>query len=489
MPFAKHAIVLVLFSLVLSLPVSAEPAAHAAKNQPVDIGSRLELFVDNFLIGSMEGVELRLHSPRSAGKVFAFDQPWEGNTSLYVTVLQDGDRYRLYYRGSVHPDYVIRSRVGPDETVPPAHDQLTSYAESTDGVHWTRPSLGIHEFNGSKDNSIIWMGKGAHNFTPFIDGNPAAPASERYKAVAGGPLLALKSADGIHWEKMQDEPIISDGKFDSQNLAFWDAGRGLYVCIYRDFIQGVRTIKTATSKDFLHWTPGQWAEFGDAPPEHLYTNATVPYFRAPHIYVAFPKRFQPWRAVVDEPPHAGLSDGVFMSSRDGVHWNRFIEAFIRPGRDPRNWVHRTNAVSTGLARTAPDEISLYVSRHYTYPTAHLERMVLRTDGFVSVHAGYPGGELLTKPMVFAGGRLVLNYATSAAGSVRVEVQDVDGDPLPGFSLENSPVMYGDEIEAEVLWKRPQGRTDRKPLARLTGHPVRLRFVLRDADLYSLQFKE
>ncbi len=488
MPFAKYAAVLVLYSLLLS-PVAAEPASHESGGQAVNIGSRLELFVDDYLIESMNDVELRLHSPRSAGKVFSFDQPWEGNTSLYVTMLQDGDRYRLYYRGSVHPDYVIRSVVGPDETVPPAHDQLTAYAESTDGIHWTRPSLGLYEFNGSKDNSIIWMGEGAHNFAPFIDGNPAAPASEHYKAVAGGPLIALKSADGIRWEKMQDEPIISDGKFDSQNVAFWDGERNLYVAVYRDFTQGVRTIKTATSKDFLHWTPGEWAEFGDAPPEHLYTNATIPYFRAPHIYLAFPKRFMPWRALVDEPPHGGISESVFMSSRDGLHWNRFLEAFIRPGRDPRNWVHRTNAVSRGLAETAPGEISLYVARHYTYPTNHLERMVVRTDGFVSVHAGYHGGELVTKPLIFQGSRLVLNYSTSAAGSIRVEVQDADGDPIPGFALEHSPVIYGDEIEGEVRWQRPQGRTDRNPLARLAEKPVRLRFVLRDADLYSMRFAE
>ena len=272
-----------------------------------------------------------------------------------------------------------------------------------------------------------------------------------------------------------------------KTVAFWDQQRQLYVAIYRDFRHGVRTIKTAISKDFLHWTPGEWADYGDAPPEHLYTNATVPYFRAPHIYLAFPKRFLPFRSKVEDEINNGLSDGVFMTSRDGVHWLRYLEAFIRPGRDERNWVHRTNAVSRGILQTAPDELSLYVSRNYTYPTAHIERMVLRTDGFVSAHAGVPGGELVTKPLIFEGQKLFLNYATSAAGSIRIEIQNARGQPLPGFSLEDSPVLYGDEIDGEVAWPRPGTRTDRQPLKRVAEQAVRLRFVMRDADLFSFRF--
>ena len=90
---------------------------------------------------------------------------------------------------------------------------------------------------------------------------------------------------------MQEEPILTDGAFDSPNLTFWDTVNEHYVCVYRDFSNGVRTIRTSTSTDFRNWTTGQWADFGDAPPEHLYTNATWPYFRAPHIYLAFPRRF------------------------------------------------------------------------------------------------------------------------------------------------------------------------------------------------------
>ena len=103
------------------------------------------------------------------------------------------------------------------------------------------------------------------------------------------------------------------------------------------------------------------------------------------------------------------------------------------------------------------------------------------DGFVSVCAPLSGGELLTRPIVFSGSELVMNYATSAAGSVQVELQDVEGQPLDGFALADCPEIYGDEIDHVVEWK---GGSD---MSRHAGTPVRLRFVMNDADLYAIQF--
>ena len=452
-----------------------------APPQPLQIGSRLELFVDDYLIDTIEGLTLQLHSPQPAGRALAFDQPWEGNTSAYATVIKDGARYRMYYRGSADPKYIRRSALKPGEAALPPHPEFTCYAESPDGIHWTKPLLGLVEFNGSKANNILWTGPEAHDFAPFLDANPATTPAARYKAFGRREkgLIAFQSADGLNWTKIQETPVITDGAFDSLNVGFWDTTRNHYVAVYRDFRDGVRTFKFAASQDFLHWTPGQWADFGGAPVEQLYTNAATPYFRAPHIYLAFPKRFFPDRTRFEDTPSPGISEAVFMTSRDGLHWDRrFMEAFIRPGRDERNWVHRNNMVAAGVVPTAADEISLYVSRHYTYPSAHMERMVLRTDGFVSLHAGFQGGELLTKPMLVKGDKLVLNYATSAAGSIRFEIQSASGQPLPGLALRDSPVLWGDAVDAVVPLATP-----------LAGVPIRLRFVMKDADLYSLRFRD
>jgi len=160
-----------------------------------------------------------------------------------------------------------------------------------------------------------------------------------------------------------------------------------------------------------------------------------------------------------------------MSSRDGVRWRRpFLEAFVRPGLDPSDWVHRNNMVARGVVPTGSNEISIYVSRHYTYPTCSLERLTLRTDGFASVHAGYAGGEFTTRLMRVDGKALVLNFATSAAGMVRVEILDSSGK-----RLEQTPAIFGDFVSKRV------------PLREPLSSPVRLRISMKDADLYSLQF--
>jgi hypothetical protein len=461
---------------------SCVPLFLGASSDPkgvVNIGSRLELFVDDWLIDEMKGVELRLHHPTPREVVFRFDAPWEGNTCAYVTVFQDGDIFRMYYRGS-HYDYKTRKTT----------HQVTCYAESKDGIHWVKPELNLFEFDGSKRNNIVWMGIGCHNFAPFKDANPNCKPEARYKALGGGKggLMAFQSPDGIHWELIRDEPVITKGAFDSQNLAFWDSVRGRYVEFHRGSYEGVRHIMTCTSQDFINWTEPRWLDFGDAPLEHLYTNAITPYYRAPHIFLGFPKRFLPERKRIADHPLMGVSDGVFMSSRDGLSWHRWLEAFIRPGLQRERWWQRNNMTAWGILVTrsdipgAPDELSLYSSEAYYTGGCRLRRYTIRIDGFVSVHAPYAGGEFITRPFTFEGRELIINYSTSAAGGIRVEITDEKGDPIPGYGLDDCPEIYGDEIEGIVSWR------SRSDVSELAGRPIRLRFVMKDADLYSIRFR-
>jgi hypothetical protein len=127
-------------------------------------------------------------------------------------------------------------------------------------------------------------------------------------------------------------------------------------------------------------------------------------------------------------------------------------------------------------------MSFYANQSYGQPTSHLRRYSLRLDGFAAVAAPYGGGELLTRPLTFAGKELVLNFATSAAGGIRVEIQDASGKPVPGYALADAAETIGNELERVVRWK---SGGDVRPLA---GKPVRLRFVMRDARLYALQFR-
>ena len=482
----------------LALTLLACGRLAAQDGSVVSLGSRRELFVDRYLIDATSGVELRLHQPMPKEIVMHHDKPWEGNDCIFYTIFRDGPIYRMYYDAWTYAPTTL-----------PAHDVFIAYAESKDGTHWVRPELGLFEFNGSKKNNIVWASPKLDNWSCFKDTNPAATAETRYKGfhyVEKG-LMAVKSSDGIHWSHLSDKPVLTDGAFDSLNLAFWDAGRGHYRAYYRDFRNRLRDIKTATSQDFIHWTPGVWLEYPGAAAEQLYTNNVIPYYRAPHLYLGFPTRYldRGWsdamralpelaereaRSKVSPRYGTALTDGLFMTSRDGTVFHRWAEAFIRPGlRYTDNWVYGDNYQNWGLVETksdlpgGPDEISIYVTEHYWRGAfSNLRRFTLRVDGFVSVNAPGKGGEFTTRPLTFTGKELEMNFSTSVAGSVQVEIQDAGGTPLPGYGLEDCPEIFGDHLERVVSWK---GGSD---VSGLAGKPIRLRFVMKDADLYSIRFR-
>lgn len=454
---------------LLAAFVSATIAFTAAGQEPIDIGSRLELFVDDFLIDKLGGTaRQQLQKPMPQEVVLITDRPWEGNVCAYYTLFQDGDRYRMYYRGA-HAD---------EKTKKSLHAEVACYAESKDGVHWERPNLGLVDFGGSKENNIVWDGPGGHNFTPFKDTNPACTPEARYKAVAsGGGLFAFQSADGIRWQRMSAKPVITNGNFDSQNLAFWDAHAKLYRSFHRKTRDGVRDIMRCTSTDFLNWTEPVFLEYPGAPREHLYTNAIQPYERAPHILLGFPTRFLP-KSMQVEP--------TFMASRDGEKFQRWTEPVIPLTAPKDRDGNRSNYMAWGMLKLPgkPNEYSVYgTEAYYRGPDSRLRRFTYRVDGFVAVQATEKGGELLTKPIVFTGRNLAINFTAGKQGSLRVEVQDAAGKAVENFRLDDCPPIRGDAIEHTVSWKSGSD------VAALARRGVRLRFELTDADLFSLRFKE
>lgn len=454
------------------------PEVCAAGADVPNIGDRRELLVDHFLIERLENASLKLAEPRLAPEVSS-PRP-HGH---YATVLRSPDGFQFYYRGDKDPKVTWKTH-----GIEAYHEgEVTLYAESKDGILWKVPKLDLFAHPSFPEGNIVLMDEifVNHNFTPFLDTRPGTPPSERYKALGGiafqpnqkevrekrgpGGLKAFVSPDGIHWKRLRDEPVIPEewGKyFDSQNYAFWSTHEGRYVCYFRRFIQGVRGIARTTSEDFVHWTPFEEMK-ANLPGEQLYTSCTQPYYRAPHLYVATPTRFMDKRGAA--------TDILFMTTRGGSSYERtFTQSFIRPGLGVSGWANRANYAAIGIHQTGPTEMSLFLTggRRYT----------LRVDGFASLNAPLEGGEMLSKPFVFSGKELEINFSTSAAGRMRVEIQDATGRPLPGFELDACEPLWGDEISRVVQWK---GAPD---LLKFSGAPVRLRFELSDADLFSFRFR-
>ena len=546
----KHLCWFVLMAILSDLTGPVAIAQPTPIQKVRDIGSRRELFVEDSLIDRLSGkAELRLHHPTPQEVVLEHGEPWEGSGCVYHSIFKDGDRYRMYYAAG-------HLKVTPNGVDASTHGLFCCYAESDDGIHWIKPALGLHEFQGSKANNIVLVRQQVGNAMSepgepavFKDENPNAAADARYKALLPASrlpadhrrgLLAFKSPDGLHWSPMSDQPILTDGAFDSQNLAFWDAPAGQYRAYWRYFTKGGyndekvwnprghRAIRTAVSKDFLHWTRQADLKYVDSPSEQLYTSQVKPYHRAPHLLIGFPLRYverghqdgpedeartpvtperlrrwspslralpefenRQWRSKSSERYGRAITEGLFMASRDGVTFKRWHEGFLSPGLErDGTWNYGHQAIAWHPVETksslagAPNELSLYaVESYWTGHSDLLRRYTLRLDGFVSVHAPMKGGELITKPMKFTGKTLSCNFATSAAGSVRVELQDQTGKSLPGYSIDDGDELFGDTLDRSATWK------ENSDLASIKGKTIRVRLVLRDADLFSFQFHD
>ncbi|MEX2671742.1 MAG: hypothetical protein WD294_06495 [Phycisphaeraceae bacterium] len=480
-------------SLVIAAITVGACAKAGAQSQPVEVADRWQLFISDRLVQQATGdAQLRLHHPVDQGNVLTLDKPWEGAFSIYGTVIKDGDTYHMYYRGM------------PGLSVDDEPTEVTAYATSDDGIHWVKPDLRLHEINGSLENNAILVGTkhtpATQNFSPFLDTREGVPADERFKAVAGNSdsgVLAFVSGDGIHWRPLQEEPVYLQAG-NAQKAAFWSEAEQRYVMFFRIEIEGVRSIAKATSEDFLNWTDATPMRFSDTgstlPSEELYLNQTSPYYRNPHLYIATTARLVEDRQVLSEQKAEQLgalpalitstSDPVLMTTEAGSNsYDRtFRESFIRPEIGLANWVSRSNFPALNIVPTGEHEMSIYVSQHYGQSTNYVRRYTLRVDGFASVHAGAEGGEVLTPAVVFQGDELLLNFATSAAGSVKVELQDESGAPIEGFTLAECKEQIGNEVERVVSWN---GGAD---VSELAGRPVRLRLVIKDADVYSFRFR-
>lgn len=492
-------------------------------DNPIQIGTRREVFWDDYLVEQTDAV-LTQHKPQDRGVAMVCDAPWEGSSCVYPVVIRDRELVRLYYKAG---NFNISADSKPGD--PLTGPMVICCAEShDDGKTFHKPKYGIHDCQGSKDNNIILIKsdeiKNTDNFAVFRDTNPDCPEDERYKAtldngrVAEGSydriLTWLKSKDGIHFTPGGE--VIRGGWFDSMNCAFWDRHTKQYYLYMRDWPEGYdrdrgegigrkkRDIRYAVSPDFRNWTQPQRVGFGVDDAVELYTNNVKPYHRSDHLYFGMATRYverDGWSKSFDYLPcpdnrrnrsslqmryGTALTDCVLITSRDGVHFKRWDEAFMTPGIERgHNWVYGDCYFSWGMVETpadlpdmAPNELSFYAFDSMWTKSCSLRRYAIRKDGLISYKAPLKGATLTTRPIIFAGSRLMLNFATSAVGHVYVSILDDAGAAIPGYQ---SHEVFGDSLDRPVVFA---GGPD---VSALAGRPVRLKFTLRDADLYAFQF--
>lgn len=477
----------------------------------IELGSHKQLLFDELFLEKSKGISLKMNPPfQDPEPVLVADRPWEqSGIGAYNTVMLDKGKFRMWYDAMSHNSQG-RSR------------SVLGYAESEDGIHWKKPKLGLIAFNRSKKNNIVAPPSPKSNQqggTVFRDDQ--APTSQRYKlwtkymaskednkkGIHTG-MWAMVSPDGLRW-RLADEgyPLSRGNAADSQNICFWDADIGKYVGFVRmkkipkPTSKRKRTcwVGLMTSDDFYTWTQAKEIFRADekmpvpgGKPAHLpvvdlYTPGGMKVPGVPNAYVLLPTPYYHWQ----DDAFPSTLDVALATSRDMVNWWRpdpsDREPVLRLGSD--------GSASAGMIFANPwpivteNEMWIYYGatgrdhrQNVRDPSkTGIFRARMRRDGFVSVNAGYAGGEFTTPPVTFEGKRLELNMDGSAGGWLQVEILSAGGRPVPGYRLTQCDTIRGNAMNKTVTW---QGNSR---VSKLAGKPVRLRFVMRSMKLFAFQF--
>ncbi len=456
------------------------------------VGSAKQLFIDNQFFETSSGMSLALHPPRKTGEVtIRSEGAWEDATLNWLNVMQEGGKFRMWYEA-----YDVAGW-------PTADDTSFCYAESDDGIHWTKPNLGLTSYQGSTNNNLLFRTIGPpgansrlHGAGIFVD--PTAPSASRYKAVSQGifsayspphKIAGMESPDGYHWTRYAD-PVVSDTFADSQDSAFWDPTRQKYVVYGRVGSSTGRAIGRSESADFQHFSPLSLimqTDASDPANSDLYNAPAMKYAYAANAYFMFPSLYQ------HTPDTLDIRLAV---SRDGVTWTRPFrnQAYIPLG-SAGQFDSGSLYMGQGAIQVGNELWQYYSGSPLTHEQNTLEnlmipgnqrvysRVVSRIDGLISADAGEGGGYFITPPLTFDGGTLRLNVQAKTGGSVRVGLLNADGSPIPGRFLTDSIPITGDLTDVMVAWQNGIDVSSR------SGVPTRLYVQMTNASLYAYQFTE
>jgi len=494
--------------LILTSSVQAEPF-HVPKGQR-------QLFLDDVGIARLDNLARRMHQPDKKGAVIRIDPGVNGleqHSLLPGPVIYDPDQkvYKCWC------------------TVPKDAFPATGYWESPDGLHWTKPTIGMVEYKGSRENNYVTIDLGGDTgrFTPssvIYDPHDPDP-SGRYKC-ALPPYGFGISPDGIRWTGLK----IHVKNEDSFSFSYDPIDR-LFILAMREGGLSDRRVTLSTSRDFENWTEPELIFRADELDQkmaheaiaHRFANPTLqaPEFHVPStvnaqiyamkivryegLYIGLPMVFYRsghvpanWEGFKDLTLHPEVRDLItrsgdwtglhviqLMCSRDLRKWKRLGERkpFINPSHIGSGAYDTLGMTSPGSIVERDDELWLYYGGLRTYANVSLGNndqgaaclAVLRRDGFISLDAGESAGTLDTEPFTMPAARLMVNL-DAAHGELLVELFDDSGE-----RLAKSKPIKGDLPRGELQWSAGD-------LAQLVGQTISLRFTLRDGSIYSYWFE-
>ena len=476
---------------VAALAFNVATANEQTDGKPISVGAEKILMVDGRFIAQSERTRLTLHPPRKTGEhLIIAEHPWENATLGWFSVLKDGAKYRMWYECYDVPGW------------PTTDDTSFCYAESTDGVHWKKPTLGQFSYQGSKDNNILFrqIGEGksqsrVHGSGVFIDNS--APPEARFKCVSQGLfqgigdrpyyIAGMTSPDGFNWTR-QPQPICQVFA-DSQYSAFWDPASQRYILFGRVGGRG-RALGRSVAEKWGQFPPLSLVlQTDERHPSNsdLYNPACISYPGGSPLYLMLPSLYQ------HQPDTLDIHLAV---SRDTEHWTwpDRQTPFIPLGK-PGEFDSGSLYMANGCLEVGDELWFYYSGSPLKHEEATLEKLtvpvnrrifsraVAKRDRLASVSSDAGRGTLQTPVIQFHGGRLNVNAMTRPGGRIRIGMLDAQGQLIPGYSINDCLAMTGDHNSSTVSW------TGGNDLSKWSKQSIRLQFELQDADLFGFQFTE
>ncbi|MEN8193647.1 MAG: hypothetical protein ABFS12_12570, partial [Bacteroidota bacterium] len=442
-----------------------------------------QLFIDDYWIADSSNIKITLHQPEKHpnNPLIEGDVPWEQNPYCFGTVIYDEEEsiFKFWYQSYNDVDVSLLERTP------------ILYATSIDGLNWIRPNLGLFEFQGSKENNIILQNYGYHDlYSPSIIKDKLDPdPARRYKMVwwdfplgdeeyqDDGMCVAF-SPDGIHWRKHPDNPVIHVNKTEKSisdvMSVMHDKNNGKYVAYTKGWAEpwpSHRQIVRTESNDFIHWSEPEVviSHKHDLKDPQSYGMTTSQYGRN---YIGLMYSYK--------KPGNETIDVQLTISHDNKNWSRVAnqKTFIPLGKEG-SW-------DDGMIFTTPpfnygDQTLIYYSGWDNSHNSKERRRssiglaTLRKNRFVSLDADNKSGSVITNLINNAAGELFVNVNANG-GTLRAELLDTQGNPIPGYTINDCLPVQSDEIIHLVQWR------DHEKFP-VTSELIQIRFELNNASLY------